>query len=193
MTAEKAALTTPSQTVGPFFHYALLDEDLSQLVAPDHPSAIRIEGTVRDGMGEVVPDAMLEIWQANRAGRYAHPEDAREDLPLEEGFASFGRTATDSAGRFEFITFKPGPVPGPDGRRAQAPHVSVSVFARGVLKRLATRIYFPDEEEANAADPVLTSIEDPNLRSTLVAHATDGGLRFDIYLQGDRQTAFFDV
>ena len=184
--------STPSQTVGPFFHFALLDEDQSELVSPDHPSAIRIEGAVYDGAGEVVPDAMLEIWQANSAGRYAHPEDVREDLPLDEGFSGFGRCSTDAEGRFAFVTIKPGPVPGPDGR-PQAPHISVSVFARGLLKRLATRIYFPDEEAANAADPVLTSIEDGDLRSTLVAHAVDDSLRFDIHLQGDRQTAFLDV
>ena len=130
---------TPSQTVGPFFHFALLDEFGSELVALNHPSAIRIEGTVRDGAGEVVNDAMVEIWQANSAGRYAHPEDVREDLPLEEGFTGFGRCATDAEGRFEFVTVKPGSVPAPDGR-PQAPHISVSVFARGVLKRLATRI-----------------------------------------------------
>ena len=183
---------TPSQTIGPFFHFALLDEDRSRLVAPVHPSAVRIEGTVFDGAGEVVSDAMLEIWQANAAGRYAHPEDSSEDTPLEEGFSGFGRCGTDAEGRFEFVTIKPGPVPGPDGR-PQAPHISVSVFARGLLKRLATRIYFPDEKEANAADPVLTSIEDPTLRSTVVARAVDGGLRFDIHLQDDRQTAFFDV
>lgn len=183
---------TPSQTVGPFFHFALLDEDQSELVSPDNPSAIRIEGTVYDGADEVVPDAMLEIWQANSAGRYAHPEDVREDLPLDENFSGFGRCGTDAEGRFAFVTIKPGPVPGPDGG-PQAPHISVSVFARGLLKRLATRIYFPDEEAANAADPVLTSIEDGDLRSTLVAHAVDGGLRFDIHLQGDRQTAFLDV
>ena len=184
---------TPSQTVGPFFHFALLDEFGSELVALNHPSAIRIEGTVRDGAGEVVNDAMVEIWQANSAGRYAHPEDVREDLPLEEGFTGFGRCATDAEGRFEFVTVKPGLVPAPAGR-PQAPHISVSVFARGVLKRLATRIYFPDEEEANAADPVLTSIEDPDLRSALVARgALDNRLHFDINLQGDRQTVFFDV
>jgi protocatechuate 3,4-dioxygenase alpha subunit len=183
---------TPSQTVGPFFHFALLDEDQSELVRPDHPSAIRIEGTVYDGADEVVPDAMLEMWQANSAGRYAHPEDVREDLPLDENFSGFGRCGTDAEGRFAFVTIKPGPVPVPDGT-PQAPHISVSVFARGLLKRLATRIYFPDEEAANAADPVLTSIEDGDLRSTLVAHAVDGGLRFDIHLQGDRQTAFLDV
>ena len=183
---------TPSQTIGPFFHFALLEEDQSKLVSPDHPSAIRIGGTVYDGAGEVVPDAMLEIWQANAAGRYAHPEDAREDLPLDENFSGFGRCGTDAEGRFELVTIKPGPVPGPDGR-LQAPHISISVFARGLLKRLATRIYFPGEEAANAADPVLSSIEDEDLRSTLVARAVDGGLRFDVYLQGDRQTAFFDV
>ncbi len=183
---------TPSQTVGPFFHFTLLDEDRSKLVAPDNPSAIRIEGTVYDGAGEVVSDAMLEIWQANAAGRYAHPEDVREELPLEEGFSGFGRCGTDAGGRFEFVTIKPGPVPGPDGR-PQAPHIDVLVFARGLLKQLVTRIYFPDEEAANAADPILASIEDPDLRATLVARAAGGGLRFDIRLQGERQTAFFDV
>ena len=175
---------TPSQTVGPFFHYALLDEDQSKLVASDHPSVTRIEGTMRDGAGEVVPDAMLEIWQANAAGRYAHPEDDREDLPLEGDFSGFG---------YEFVTIKPGVVPGPEGR-PQAPHILVSIFARGLLKQLVTRIYFPDEEAANAADPLLSSIEDPALRSTLVASATgNGSLRFDLHLQGEDQTAFFDV
>ncbi len=175
---------TPSQTVGPFFHYALLDEDLSNLVAPDRPSAIRIEGTVYDGAGEIVPDAMLEVWQADADGRYAHSE---------YGFSGFGRFGTDDEGHYEFLTIKPGLVP--DGQGAlQAPHIWVSVFARGLLRRLATRVYFPDEEEANASDPVLASIDDPDLRSTLVARAMDGDLlRFDIHLQGDRQTAFFDV
>ena len=183
---------TPSQTVGPFFHFALLKKDQSELVAPDHPSAIRVEGTVYDGAGEVVPDAMLEIWQANRAGRYAHPPDDRQDPPLEDGFAGFGRFGTDAEGRYGFVTVKPGPVPGPDGR-PQAPHVWVSVFARGLLKRLVTRVYFPDEEAANAADPVLASIEDPAVRSTLVARDVDGALEFDIHLQGDKQTALLDV
>jgi len=176
---------TPSQTVGPFFHYALLDEDLSNLVAPDHPSAIRIEGTVYDGAGEVVPDAMLEVWQADADGRYAYSED---------GFSGFGRFGTDDEGRYEFVTIKPGAVLGSDGQPFQAPHIWVSVFARGLLKRLATRVYFPDEEKANASDPVLASVGGPDLRSTLVARAMDGGLlRFDIHMQGDRQTAFFDV
>ncbi len=184
--------TTPSQTIGPFFHDALTDKDRSEVVPPDHPSAIRIEGTIYDGTGEVVPDAMVEIWQANPAGRYNDPLDDREDLPLDrETFSGFGRSDTLDAGRFSFVTVKPGPVPGPDGG-SQAPHIMVSVFTRGLLKRAVTRIYFPDEEEANAADPVLQSIEDPEYRNTLVARDEGGGvLRFDIRLQGEDQTAFF--
>lgn len=183
--------TTPSQTVGPFFHDAIVDEDRSHLVPPDHPSAIRIEGTVYDGAGEPVPDAMVEIWQANRAGRYDDPEDDRDDLPIDrETFSGFGRSDTTDGGRFSFVTVKPGPVPGPNDT-TQAPHVMVSVFARGLLKRAVTRIYFPDETEANADDPVLSSIEDPELRRTLIASDEGDALRFDIRLRGEDQTAFF--
>jgi protocatechuate 3,4-dioxygenase alpha subunit len=191
MTPEPRLEPTPSQTIGPFFHFALPYPGGERLVAPDDASAVRIVGTVYDGAGEPVQDAMVEIWQAGRAGRYAHPEDRREELPLEEGFTGFGRCATDAEGRFEFLTVKPGIVPGPDGR-PQAPHIDVAIFARGLLKQLVTRIYFPDEEEANAADPVLTSIEDPKLRSTLVARQLDSAFEFDIHLQGDRETAYFD-
>jgi protocatechuate 3,4-dioxygenase alpha subunit len=183
---------TPSQTVGPFFHDALLDRDRSELVSPDHPSAIGIEGTVYDGAGEVVSDAIVEIWQANRAGRYNHPADDREDLPLDENFSGFGRSGTMDGGKFSFVTVKPGPVPGPDGR-PQAPHIMVSIFTRGLLKRVVTRIYFPDEEERNAKDPVLSSIEDPELRRTLIARDEGGVLRFDVHLQGENQTAFFEL
>ena len=186
-----APMPTPSQTVGPFFSIGLPDVT-PELVPPDDPDAVRIFGTVYDGEGEPVNDAIVEFWQANRAGRYAHPEDTRKELPLEEGFEGFGRCATDAEGRFELVTVKPGVVPGPGGR-PQAPHIEVSIFARGVLKRIATRIYFPDEAEANDADPILTSIEDPEERATLVAVEEDGALRFDIRLQGDRQTAFFAV
>ncbi len=192
MTPEPESQPTPSQTVGPFFHDALLDEDRSELVPPDHPEAIRIEGTVYDGEGEPVSDAMLEIWQANGAGRYNDPKDNREDLPLDQGFSGFGRSGTDAGGRFSFVTVKPGPVPGPGGEM-QAPHIMVSVFARGLLKRVVTRIYFPDEEEANANDPVLSSIEDPKLRETLIARVEGDVLRFDIHLQGENQTAFFEL
>lgn len=191
MTPERVEFT-PSQTIGPFFHFALLDEDQSELVAPDDPEAIQIGGLIYDGAGEPVPDAMVEIWQANRAGRYRHPEDDREDLPLEDDFSGFGRCGTDDEGKFTFITVKPGPVPGADGE-LQAPHIDVSIFARGLLKRLVTRIYFSDEEEANSVDPILSTIEDSVQRSTLVAHPADGALRFDVHLQGDHQTVFFDV
>jgi protocatechuate 3,4-dioxygenase, alpha subunit len=187
-----ALLPTPSQTVGPFFHIGLPDDGRSELVPPDDPDAIRLRGTVFDGEGKPVGDALLEIWQANRGGRYAHPEDTREEIPLEEDFQGFGRCGTDAEGRYEFVTVKPGPVPAPGGG-LQAPHIEMSVFARGLLKRLATRVYFPDEAEANAADPALASIADPDERATLVAREEDGALRFDIHLQGDRQTAFFGV
>jgi protocatechuate 3,4-dioxygenase alpha subunit len=185
--------TTPSQTVGPFFHDALLGEDRSELVPQDHPRAVRIEGTVYDGAGEPVPDAMVEIWQANEAGCYDDPTHEREDLPhYPDTFSGFGRSGTDTDGRFSFLTVKPGPVPGPDGS-LQAPHIMVSVFARGLLKRLVTRIYFPDESESNAQDPVISSLEDPEFRKTLVANDEGGVLRFDVHLQGDNQTAFFEL
>jgi protocatechuate 3,4-dioxygenase alpha subunit len=183
---------TPSQTIGPFLRIQVPYEGEERLVAENDPDAIHLRGAVFDGEGEIVDDALIEIWQANRSGRYAHPEDPRDDLPVEEGFSGFGRCATDSEGRFEFITVKPGPVPGP-GDHPQAPHIDVSVFARGLLKRLVTRIYFPDEAEANAEDPILSLIEDPKERDTLVAIPEEGGLRFDIHLQGDGETAFFVV
>jgi protocatechuate 3,4-dioxygenase, alpha subunit len=182
---------TPSQTIGPFFHDALLDRNYSELVPPDQPESITIKGTIYDGAGEVVPDAMVEIWQANREGRYDRPADGSDDLPLDEDFSGFGRSGTDEGGEFSFSTVKPGPVPGPHGKM-QAPHVMVSVFARGLLKRLVTRIYFPDEEGANAVDPVLSAIEDQGLRRTLIARDEGNALRFDIHLQGDGQTAFFE-
>jgi protocatechuate 3,4-dioxygenase, alpha subunit len=183
---------TPSQTVGPYFELALPYEGGSRLVAEDDPDALRIEGAVYDGAGEPVADALVEVWQANRAGRYAHPEDARAEPALEEGFTGFGRCATDADGRFWFTTVKPGPVPAPAGG-AQAPHLAVGVLARGLLKRVATRMYFPDEEAANAADPLLASIADPDLRATLVAREVEGVLRFDVHLQGERETAFLAV
>ncbi len=134
---------------------------------------------------------MIEIWQANAAGRYAHPADDREELELEPGFTGFGRAGTDEAGRFELVTVKPGRVPWVDGR-LQAPHLLVGVFARGLLKRLTTRMYFPDEQSANTEDPVLLGLE-PAERTTLVARAEDGTLRFDVVLQGAGQTTFFAV
>lgn len=193
MSPEPRLKPTPSQTIGPFFHDALLGGDRSELIAPDHPGAVRIEGAVYDGAGEPVPDAMVEIWQANQAGGYDDPTDDREDLPVNpETFSGFGRSGTDSDGKFCFVALKPGPIPGQDGN-FQAPHLMVSIFARGLLKRLVTRIYFPDEQEANTVDPVLSSIEDPEFRATLVAGGEGGALRFDVHLQGENQTAFFEL
>ena len=155
---------TPSQTVGPFFGFALPYAGDHQLVTPDAPRVLRLEGQVLDGAGEPVPDALVEVWQG--------------DL--------FGRCGTDSEGAFRFLLVKP---PAPDG---QAPHYNVTVFARGLLRHLATRLYFPDEREANASDPVLALVPD-DARETLVAHAEGGLIRFDIRLQGERETAFFAV
>ena len=185
------ALPTPSQTVGPFFSIGLPYDGGPEVVPADHPDAIRIGGRVFDGDGEIVNDALVETWQANPAGRYDHPEDARNDLPLSEGFRGFGRCPTDDEGRYELVTVKPGPVPHPDGGM-QAPHIEVAVFARGVLKMLVTRMYFPDEAGANETDPVLASVE-PERRAALVAREDGGVLTFDIHLQGERETPFFDV
>ena len=179
--AERTLQPTPSQTIGPFFHDALLATDQTRLVSPDHPDAVRLHGTVYDGAGEPVTDAMVELWQADGTGRYGGEE-----------FVGFGRSGTADGGRFEFVTVKPGAVPGVDDRM-QAPHVNVSVFARGLLRRLVTRLYFPDEVGANATDPVLSAIEDPEHRATLVAAEDGDGYRFDIHLQGEHQTVFFDV
>ncbi|BBL79027.1 protocatechuate 3,4-dioxygenase subunit alpha [Rubrobacter xylanophilus] len=195
MTEEKVQelRLTPSQTVGPYLSLGLLREDWSELVSPDHPQAIRIEGTLYDGAGDPVTDGLVEIWQAAPSGRYDHPADDREDLPLEEGFHGFGRSGTVDEGRFSFVTLKPGPVPGPEGT-TQAPHIMVAVFARGLLKQLITRIYFEDEAEANAEDPVLRSIADERLRETLIARKEgENRYRFDIRLQGEGQTAFFKL
>lgn len=185
-------LPTPSQTVGPFFEFGLLRPPQPNLVPPETPGSIRIEGTVFDGAGMPVPDAMLEIWQAAPSGRYAHPEDFRSDLEIDQDFTGFGRNGADAGGMYWFRTVKPGIVPWLDGR-PQAPHVNVSIFARGLVHRLVTRLYFPDEAEANAADPLLASIEDPAARATLIAVAVDGVLRFDLHLQGEGQTCFFQI
>jgi protocatechuate 3,4-dioxygenase alpha subunit len=185
-------MPTPSQTVGPFFHVAYPLTGIIELIGRDDPDAIVVSGTVSDGEGRPAPDALVEFWQANRAGRYAHPEDDRDDVPLEAGFDGFGRCTTDERGRYELLTVKPGRVPWPSGGM-QAPHIAVAVFARGLLKHLVTRIYFPDEPEANESDPVLSSIEDPRARGSLVAQPADGGVRFDIHLQGENETTFFDI
>ena len=183
---------TPSQTSGPYLEIGLIGGPITnRLVDESDPRALRISGVLIDGAGDPVPDGLVEIWQANAAGRYAHPADDREEIALEDGFTGFGRSGTKDGGRFELVTVKPGRVPWVDGR-LQAPHLLVGVFARGLLKRVATRMYFPDEEAANAEDPVLLALE-PDERATLVARAEDGGLRFDIVLQGTGETTFFAV
>jgi protocatechuate 3,4-dioxygenase, alpha subunit len=161
---------TPSQTVGPFFGVGLPFENGEQVVSPGSAGVIRIEGQVLDGKGEPVPDALLEIWQPG---------------------TGFGRTRTDAEGAFSFITVKPGAVPAPDGR-LQAPHLNLTVFARGLLRHLVTRIYFPDETEANAGDPVLNLVE-PARRQTLIANNGSGVLHYDVRLQGERETVFFAI
>ncbi len=180
---------TPSQTVGPFFGFALPWPDGPYVVPADTPGAIVLTGRVLDGDGAPVTDALVETWQADSDGRFAHPDDPRG--PASGGFRGFGRCPTDGEGRYRIVTLKPGRVPGPDGA-AQAPHIDVSVFARGLLQRLVTRVYFPDEAEANAADPVLARV-DPDRRHTLVARQEEGGYRFDIRLQGADETVFFSI
>jgi protocatechuate 3,4-dioxygenase, alpha subunit len=180
--------TTPSQTVGPFFALGLPWEDGPFVVPEGTAGAIRVRGRVFDGAGEPVSDALLETWQADPAGRFPHPDDPRGPA---DGFRGFGRCPTGEGGAWEIVTLKPGPVPGVNGA-LQAPHLAVSVFARGLLDRVVTRIYFGDEPEANATDPVLALL-DRDRRATLVAAPADGGYAIDIHLQGDRETAFFRV
>jgi protocatechuate 3,4-dioxygenase alpha subunit len=180
---------TPSQTIGPFLHIGLVWPDGPYVVPDGTPGAIRIGGRVFDGDGAAVPDALVETWQADAAGRFAHPDDPRG--PAAGGFRGFGRCPTDAAGRWSILTVKPGALPTPGGD-VEAPHLDVSIFARGLLDRLVTRIYFPDEP-ANDKDPVLLSVPDPALRDTLIAMSTVEGLRFDIHLQGEHETVFFRV
>ena len=185
---------TPSQTVGPFFAYCLtpaaynyrqiFSNDLTRDGAAGE--RIRIAGRVLDGDGAPVRDAMIEIWQADAEGRYPQPASG-----ANVAFQGFGRTECDGEGRFSFTTVKPGPVPGPNGGE-QAPHINVGLFARGVLRRLFTRIYFEDEA-ANAADPILALVPE-DARSTLIARRTGAGTySFDIRLQGDGETVFFEA
>jgi protocatechuate 3,4-dioxygenase alpha subunit len=177
---------TPSQTVGPFLSIGLTWQDGHLVVPADSPGAIRISGVVLDGAGDPVADGLIETWQADPDGRFEHPDDPRGASGA--GFRGFGRCLTDSEGRYEIVTVKPGALG--DG---QAPHIDVSVLGRGLLDRLVTRIYFPDEETANAADPLLSSLP-PDRAATLVAEPVgDGQLRFDIRLQGEGETVFLEV
>lgn len=191
---------TPSQTVGPFFAYGMTpngkydwnDAFTSNLVTPDTTGErIRIEGRVFDGDGKAVPDCMLEIWQADASGNFADPKDKR--ARPNSKFRGFGRCGTDPNGGYAFDTVKPGQVADPDGK-PQAPHILLAVFARGMLLHNYTRIYL-DTDAANAADPVLALVPSDR-RATLIAKHSSGGsgvYRFDIHLQGDNETVFFEI
>ncbi|MGH3345280.1 MAG: protocatechuate 3,4-dioxygenase subunit alpha [Carbonactinosporaceae bacterium] len=182
---------TPSQTVGPFMHLVLPWPDGPDVVPDGTAGAFRVTGRLLDGNGDPVSDALVETWQADPDGRFDHPDDPRGARPPSvAGFRGFGRCPTDAEGRYHLRTVRPGPLPGADGG-LEAPHLDVTVLARGLLDRLVTRIYFPDETAANAADPVLAAIGDPARRDTLVAVPDGDGLRFDIHLQGEHETVFF--
>ena len=182
--------TTSSQTIGPYLHIGM-----DWAVDPDFAGPgvqgerIEVAGRIVDGDAAPVIDAMLEIWQANSHGRYAHPEDVR-DLPLDEGFSGWGRVTTDDDGRFRFNTIKPGRVPAADGG-LQAPHLNVTIFMRGMLRHLMTRLYF-DGEADNARDPVLSSVPAAR-RTTLVARKAGNAYEWNVVLQGANETVFFDV
>ena len=200
---------TPSQTVGPFFAYGLAPKGRCQwdpngsyawketvgdnLITHDTAGTkIRIEGLITDGDGKPIDDAMIEIWQSDAQGRYAH---ARGERPRPNAkFTGFGRSATDKDGIFSFDTIKPGAVPGPNGK-PQAPHIVVCIFSRGMLRQVYTRLYFSDEP-ANAGDAILNLVP-AERRGTLIAHKQPGGAvplyRFDIRVQGDNETVFFDI
>ncbi|MFC0505525.1 protocatechuate 3,4-dioxygenase subunit alpha [Micromonospora costi] len=183
---------TPAQTVGPYLHIGLRWPDGPYVVPQGTPGAFWIRGRIVDGAGQPVVDALVESWQADPDGRFDHPDDPRGARPASvPGFRGFGRSETDAAGEYALLTVKPGPLPTPDGG-TEAPHLTLSVFARGLLHRLVTRIYFPDEPAANAADTVLAGV-DADRRDTLLATPAPDGLRFDIRLQGDHETVFFAV
>jgi protocatechuate 3,4-dioxygenase, alpha subunit len=183
---------TTSQTVGPFFSIGMTRMKRDDLAsAGTSGERVTIAGQVFDGDGKPVSDAILEIWQANSYGKYAHPAD-QQDKPVEASFSGYGRIPTDDEGKFRFTTIKPGQAPDLDGK-LQAPHIVVSVFARGLLRRLVTRIYFPDEP-GNAADFALNLVE-ASRRETLIAKkaaGVNGALKWDVVLQGSNETVFFD-
>jgi protocatechuate 3,4-dioxygenase alpha subunit len=178
------------QTVGPYLHIGLnwlITRDIAGRGVKGE--RVTIAGRLIDGNGAGVSDGLVEIWQANADGKYAHPEDSQKKA-LEKGWRGFGRIPTDAKGAFRFTTIKPGRVPGPDGA-LQAPHLVVSVFMRGLLKHLTTRIYFPDEAAANAEDPILKLVPAAR-RTTLIPKRNGKALEWDIVLQGKGETVFFD-
>jgi protocatechuate 3,4-dioxygenase alpha subunit len=182
--------TSASQTVGPYLHIGLTWLVTDNLVGPGVTGEpVTIEGRVTDADGKPVDDALVEIWQANAHGRYDHPDDTR-DLPLEPGFKGFGRVSTDAGGGFRFTTIKPGGVPAADGGM-QAPHINVTIFMRGMLKHLKTRIYFP-EDPANASDPVLLRVPSDRRATLIAVPLGKAAFEWNVVLQGRGETVFFD-
>ncbi len=183
-------LLTAAQTVGPFVSIGFEKQAVTDIALPGVAGErVTIIGHVLDGDGQPVTDAVIETWQANSYGKYAHPDDAQEKL-LEEHFKGFGRVLTDAQGGFRLATIKPGRVAGPDGK-AQAPHITVVIFMRGLLKHLMTRIYFPDDA-ANAADPVLNLVPAARRTTLIAAQTARGTLQWNVHLQGPNETVFFD-
>ena len=181
---------TSSQTVGPYLHIGLTWLNTSRIAGRGVAGErVTIQGRLLDGDGRGVNDGLIEIWQANSYGKYAHGDD-RQKKPLERGFRGFGRIPTDARGAFRFSTIKPGSVPGPGGR-PQAPHLVVSVFMRGLLKQLATRLYFPDET-ANQRDPILALVPAARRPTLIARRRSKGSLEWNIVLQGKNETVFFD-
>ncbi len=181
---------TPHQTVGPFFHFSLPYEHGPRVAGPDRPGVFRLSGRVVDGEGNAVPDSLVEIWQADEHGHLVTEPGIYTEV-VDGGFRGFGRCRTDGDGGFVFHTVKPAGVPTVDGQ-PQAPHIAMSVFARGMLRRVVTRVYFEDETSANAADPLLGSVDEAR-RSTLIATTAEDGYRFDVHIQGENETVFLDV
>ena len=207
---------TPSQTVGPFFHYGLPWKGCADLVGsseigaraelfpdahyvlaqpsdvrPPHGEVIEIHGRVLDGDGQPVPDALIEIWQADPNGNYAVSRSSAEHVPLEHEFQGFGRSSTSEDGEYIFRTVRPGRVPGP-GNSLQAPHIGVSVLGRGLLKRLVTRLYFTGGD-GNDEDPVLSLVPEERRGTLMCSSAGEQRWRFDIILQGRGETVFFEL
>jgi len=188
---------TPSQTAGPYLRIGLTWSGGEFAVPEGTPGAVTIGGLLLDGHGDPIPDGLVETWQADPDGRFHHPDDPRGIVPpAVAGFTGFARSRTEPEGRWSVTTLKPGPVPGPDGV-LQAPHLDVSVFARGMLDRVVTRVYFPEEADgagpgSHAADPVLAAVP-ADRRRTLIATAVDGGYRLDLRLQGEGETVFFTL
>lgn len=174
---------TPGQTIGPFYGYALPFDKGEELVNQAHPNSVRLHGVVSDGNGDPIPDSMLEIWQADENGNII----SRDGSLVRDGytFTGWGRVAVDNVGHYTFTTLNPGAT-----EEGKAPFIMLTVFARGLLNRLFTRIYLPEDTAALANDPLLASLPEERRKSLIATREEDGSLRFDIRLQGEDETVF---